>query len=62
MNLRRKCRDWVARHERLDRVCRFVGRYRKRLTATFVLVAHLLGAITSVQAIMETRTSQGAIA
>ena len=62
MSIRSNCRDWVARHEKLDRICRFLGRHRKRLTATFVLVAHLLGALTSVKAIMETRTSQGAIA
>ncbi len=35
---------------------------RKRLFAAFVFVMHLLGALTSIQAVMSTRTSQGAIA
>ncbi len=37
-------------------------RPRKRWIAVFVLVAHLAGALTSVRAIMEVRTAQGAIA
>jgi cardiolipin synthase len=37
-------------------------RRRKKLLAGFVLCMHLLGAITSVRAVMSTRTSQGAIA
>lgn len=37
-------------------------RRRIRLWFTFTLVMHVLGAATSVQAIMSTRTSQGAIA
>lgn len=35
---------------------------RKRWIAAFILLAHLIGALTSVKAIMEVRTSQGAIA
>jgi cardiolipin synthase len=35
---------------------------RRRLWAGFVLIMHLLGALTSVQAVMSTRTSQGAVA
>lgn len=35
---------------------------RSRLLAAFVFLMHLLGAWTSVQAVMSTRTSQGAIA
>ncbi len=55
-------RRWLGRHERLDRSARFLRRHRRKLTGTIVIVAHLLGALTSVKAIMETRTSQGAIA
>lgn len=35
---------------------------RRNLRVLFVLVMHLLGALTSIEAIMSTRTSQGAIA
>ena len=35
---------------------------RRRLWAAFVVVMHVLGALTSVKAVMSTRTSQGAIA
>lgn len=35
---------------------------RKRFFALFVLLAHIAGALTSVRAIMTTRTSQGAVA
>jgi cardiolipin synthase len=35
---------------------------KKRFVALFMVLLHVLGAITSVQAVMETRTSQGAIA
>ncbi len=38
------------------------GSRRRRLAVVFVLIMHLLGAITSVRAVMSTRTSQGAIA
>jgi cardiolipin synthase len=36
--------------------------HRKRLTMAFVLIMHCLGFYTSIRAIMDTRTSQGAIA
>mgnify|MGYP001191820284 CR=1 FL=1 len=35
---------------------------RKRLVAAFIFLAHVAGALSSVKAIMDTRTSQGAIA
>ncbi len=35
---------------------------RKRFFVAFVLVMHLMGAVTSVRAVMSTRTAQGAIA
>ena len=37
-------------------------RWRIRVPAWVVILMHLLGAVTSVQAVMSTRTSQGAIA
>ncbi len=41
---------------------RAMGARKKRLISGFVLLAHGVGALTSVQAIMETRTAQGAVA
>lgn len=46
----------------LPEVFRRVKAHRKPLVTTVVVVAHLLGALTSVKAIMETRTPQGAVA
>jgi len=37
-------------------------RHRKKLISAFVIVMHCLGFLTSIRAIMETRTSQGAVA
>ena len=37
-------------------------RHRKKLIAVFVFVMHCLGFFTSIRAMMETRTSQGAVA
>lgn len=45
-----------------DRLSRLPARWRPRLWAAFVLISHGAGALSSVQAVMETRTSQGAIA
>ncbi|MBK1789630.1 cardiolipin synthase [Persicirhabdus sediminis] len=36
--------------------------HRKKVATILVLIAHLAGALTSVRAVMETRTAQGAIA
>lgn len=44
-----RLRDWIATR-------------RKRLVGGFVLTMHVLGAFSSVQAVMSTRTPQGAIA
>ncbi|MBE7501966.1 MAG: hypothetical protein HS113_17055 [Verrucomicrobiales bacterium] len=44
------------------RAVAYVRSRRKRFIALLVALAHLVGALTSVQAVMETRTSQGAIA
>ncbi|WP_234045032.1 cardiolipin synthase [Haloferula rosea] len=46
----------------LKRMRAFAARNRKRLVRGFVVLAHVTGALTSVSAVMETRTSQGAIA
>ncbi|MGI9518256.1 MAG: cardiolipin synthase [Pirellulaceae bacterium] len=41
---------------------RFVFKYKWRFIIPFMIVMHILGFLTSIRAIMETRTSQGAIA
>lgn len=48
--------------ERLARGTAYVRRRRRRFFALFVIVVYIAGALTSVQAVMETRTAQGAIA
>ena len=47
---------------RLASAARYVNHRRKRFIALFLTVAHTAGALTSVQAIMSTRTAQGATA
>jgi len=47
---------------RLTRCVRYVGGRKKRFLTLLFAVAHGIGALTSVHAVMETRTSQGAIA
>ncbi|MFP6675946.1 MAG: hypothetical protein VB878_12765, partial [Pirellulaceae bacterium] len=50
--------------ERFPRLAAFgswMRRRRKRLIIRFMVVMHIVGALTSIRAIMETRTSQGAI-
>lgn len=49
-------RSWFGR------VIRYFRLRKRRSIALFLTFAHILGALTSVQAIMTTRTSQGAIA
>lgn len=46
----------------IRRSAAYVKARKKRFVALFVMVAHIAGALTSVQAVMETRTAQGAIA
>lgn len=46
----------------LSRGADYVRNRKKRFVALFVLIAHLAGALASVNAVMETRTAQGAIA
>jgi len=62
MKIRDSIDRWFGRHERWNRARRFLSRHRRKLTGAFILFAHVLGALTSVRAVMETRTSQGAIA
>ena len=40
----------------------WLGRHRKLMFISFILFMHVVGALTSIRAILETRTSQGAIA
>jgi cardiolipin synthase len=40
----------------------WLKRHRRKLIAAFVLITHILGFFTSIRALMETRTSQGAVA
>ncbi|MEP4078466.1 cardiolipin synthase [Haloferula sp.] len=55
-------KSWLDRHPRCAALIGKRGTKRRRLIAWIVLIAHVTGALTSVQAIMETRTSQGAVA
>jgi cardiolipin synthase len=51
-----------TRFPRLAAPFHWAARRRKRLLGLFVITAHLLGALTSIRAILDVRTSQGAIA
>lgn len=55
-------RKWLDRHPRLCGLFARIRRRRRSLTTAFVVTAHVVGALTSVRAIMEVRTSQGAVA
>lgn len=50
------------RNERLRRIAAWIRLRRRRLTAVFLLVAHTLGAIASVNVLTEPRSPQGSIA
>ncbi len=52
----------IDRNPTLKRLAEWRRRQRKMLLTSFILLAHLAGALTSVRAIMEVRTAQGAIA
>ena len=60
--LRRIADRLSDRFPRFGRFREWTRRRRRQLTALFVIVMHTLGALSSVQAIMSTRTPQGAIA
>src|SRR4051794_6632968 len=50
------------RYPRLTASLRWLRRHRKMMVTLFMAGAHLLGALTSIHAILDVRTSQGAIA
>jgi cardiolipin synthase A/B len=60
--IRRSKRDPGRRVSRLDQCREYVRPRRKRLVVLLIIVAHVAGALASVQAVMETRTPQGAVA
>lgn len=52
----------LDRHPAAKRSVNWMGRRKKLLVSLIIFLAHTAGALTSVRAIMEVRTSQGAIA
>lgn len=58
----RQRRVVVAARRRLRRSTDYVRSRKKRFVALLLTMAHVIGALTSVQAVMETRTAQGAVA
>ena len=62
MKLRERLKEGLQAHPRLTAMLMKMRKRRRRWVAAIVLVAHLVGALTSVKAIMEVRTSQGAVA
>ena len=59
---RRSLDAMSRRFPRFNALREWVSPRRKRLRLTFVIVMHVIGALSSVQAVMSTRTPQGAIA
>src|SRR5207302_8315169 len=53
---------YFERHPAAKRTAAWLRKRRKMLLTWFFIFAHLAGALTSVRAIMEVRTAQGAIA
>jgi cardiolipin synthase len=47
---------------RMSAAAEYLRRRKKRFFAVFLVIAHITGALTSIRAIMYTRTSQGAVA
>ena len=59
----RKLSDRLSeRYPRFKAFREWYVKRRRRVTVAFVFIMHVLGALTSVQAVMATRTSQGAVA
>lgn len=52
----------IPRAKRFNRIRVYYRLHRKRIIASFVILSHTAGALTSVEAVMETRTPQGAVA
>jgi cardiolipin synthase len=53
---------WLTRHPRLARWTETAWKRRRMLITLLILLAHIVGALTSIRAIMEVRTAQGAVA
>src|SRR5687767_13919652 len=62
VKLRHWFSDFLERHPSAKILAGWAQRRRVRVLLGLWLVAHLIGALTSVKAIMEVRTAQGAIA
>lgn len=62
MKLRDYLQAWLTTHPRFARWTESAKNRRRRLITLFILFCHLLGALTSVHAIMGVRTAQGAVA
>ena len=62
MKLRNVWRTWLARHPRAAGWVERFNRHRRMWITIFIIVAHLAGALTSIRAVMEVRTAQGAVA
>ncbi len=60
--IRRWTQQEVERHPPLRRGVEYVRPRKKRFVVLLVILAQVLGALTSVRAVMETRTAQGAVA
>lgn len=62
MKLRERIREWLARHPRAARCLAKARHHRRRVIALTIFLFHIAGALTSIRAIMEVRTAQGAVA
>ena len=59
---RKRLDAFCEKHPRCAAVREWVAKRRRRLKIAFAIIMHLLGIFHSVQAVMSTRTPQGAIA
>jgi cardiolipin synthase len=57
-----RLQQWLARHPRVARWADTARKRRRMFITLFILLAHIAGALTSIRAIMEARTAQGAVA
>ncbi|MDA7891181.1 hypothetical protein N9C66_04030 [Akkermansiaceae bacterium] len=60
--IRDQFRRCLEKYPKILATARWLGKRRRRLIGGFVVFSHVLGAITSVNAVMQTRTAQSAIA
>ena len=61
-HIRRSLWNYLERHPTAERIVALCQRRRVGLVIFVWLFAHILGALTSIRAIMEVRTPQGTIA